>query len=219
MKNRAVIFDMDGVIVDSNPYHKKALIQFCEKHGHFLSDEELKSRIYGRTNKDWITNLFGQIPVSQVKAYAEEKEALYREIYAEKVKEVPGFSTFVHQLKERGFLIAIATSAPRKNVDFTLSGIGLPERLFDAILDDSYVEKGKPNPEIYLKTATALNIAPSQCVVFEDSVSGVSSGVAAGMKVIGVLTTHTETELPGTSYCIADFEKMNLSRLEAIIGW
>ena len=79
--NKAFIFDMDGVIVDSNPYHKIALQQFCKKLGYDLSEEQLREKIYGRTNKDWITNLFGDIGEAQIQRYAEEKEALYRQLY------------------------------------------------------------------------------------------------------------------------------------------
>src|SRR5690606_40757555 len=78
----AFVFDMDGVIADSNPYHKIALRQFCEKHGHTLTETELREKIYGRTNKDWIPNLFGDIDPKLVKQYADEKEVLFRDIYA-----------------------------------------------------------------------------------------------------------------------------------------
>src|SRR6267154_5537210 len=88
MKDYAFIFDMDGVIVDSNPYHKIALQQFCIKHGHPLTEEQLRTKIYGRTNKEWIAQLFGQLTPEQVARYADEKEALFRDLYTNDIRHV-----------------------------------------------------------------------------------------------------------------------------------
>lgn len=200
----AFIFDMDGVIVDSNPFHKMALKQFCEQHGHHLTEEHLREKIYGRTNKDWIPNVFGAISPELLRQYADEKEALFRELYKKDIVPVSGLVRFLGEMKKHGVPCAIATSAPRANVDFTLSMTGL-EKYFPVILDESFVNRGKPDPEIYLKTADALGFAPRKCVVFEDSLSGVKAGKAAGCKVVGITTTHTPEELHETDLAVADF--------------
>jgi beta-phosphoglucomutase len=202
--NKAFIFDMDGVIVDSNPYHKIALQQFCKKLGYDLSEEELREKIYGRTNKDWITNLFGDIGEAQLQRYAEEKEALYRQLYDNDITVIKGLVAFLEKMDKLGIARAVATSAPRTNVDFSLSKTHT-ERFFPTILDDSFVSRGKPDPEIYLKSAAALGYAPADCVVFEDSLSGVQAGKRAGCKVVGITTTHTPEELHETDFIIADF--------------
>lgn len=199
----AFIFDMDGVIVDSNPTHKIALKQFCKEHGHNLTDQELREKIYGRTNRDWLLNLFGNLSEETIRQYADEKEALFRKLYND-IKPVDGLFSFLQKLDALKIPRAIATSAPRANVDFTLAGTRM-EPYFDTILDDSFVTEGKPNPQIYLKSAAALGFNPAQCIVFEDSLSGVEAGKNAGCKVVGITTTHTPEELKKTDFIIDDF--------------
>ncbi len=204
--NHAFIFDMDGVLVDSNPTHKIALKQFCKKHGYDLSEKDLREKIYGRTNRDWLLNLFGDLNEETIRAYAEEKEALFRELYVD-IKPLDGLHSFLKKLEAAGIPLAIATSAPRANVDFTISKTGITH-FFPIILDDSFVTKGKPDPQIYLKSAAALGIPPGQCVVFEDSLSGVMSAKLAGCKVVGLTTTHTREELIETDLNIDNFESL-----------
>ncbi len=202
--NYAFIFDMDGVLIDSNPAHKIALKQFCKQHGHDLSETDLREKIYGRTNKDWLRNLFGDIDKNLLLQYADEKEALFRELYKKDVQPLQGLIPFLTKLKEQGISRAIATSAPRANVDFTLQYANL-HGFFDTILDESFVSKGKPDPEIYTKTVEALGFERAHCIVFEDSLSGVEAGKAAGCKVVGVSTTHTPDELSKTDFIIDNF--------------
>jgi HAD superfamily hydrolase (TIGR01509 family) len=203
-KSVAFIFDMDGVIVDSNPFHKISLRQFTKKYGHDLSEEQLKEKIYGRTNKDWLANVFGSLDEKQLRQYADEKEALFRELYQNDIKPLPGLINFLKMLDRDDLPRAIATSAPRANVDFTLSKINIG-RFFQTILDESFVTRGKPHPEIYTKTAAALKFMPDRCVVFEDSLSGVTAAKKANCKVVGVTTTHTPEELIEADFCIDNF--------------
>ena len=139
-----------------------------------------------------------------MKAYADEKEALFRKIYDQDIKPLDGLADFLEKLDGEKLPRAIATSAPRSNVDFTLSKTGLG-RFFGTILDDTFVEQGKPHPDIYLKTAKALNFEPGRCVVFEDSLAGVDSARNAGCKVVGITTTHTREELKDTDLVIDNF--------------
>jgi len=208
----AFIFDMDGVIVDSNPFHKIALKQFCSKHGRHLTEEELREKIYGRRNQDWITNLFGPVEGEKLKAFADEKEALFRELYAKDVKPLEGLPSFLKRLDDLKIPRAIATSAPRGNVDFTLEKTGIGS-YFHTILDDSFVSNGKPHPEVYRKAAAALNYKPQQCVVFEDSLAGVEAGKRAGCKVVGITTTHSREELTGTDLVIDNFVELDPGEL------
>ncbi|MGC1243930.1 MAG: HAD family phosphatase [Chryseosolibacter sp.] len=204
----AFIFDMDGVIVDSNPFHKIALKQFCKKHGRDLSEAELREKIYGRRNQDWLTNVFGQLDGAKMKAFADEKEALFRELYDKEVKPVEGLPDFLRRLYALGIPRAIATSAPGANVDFTLEKTGIGE-YFTTILDDSFVTHGKPHPEVYQKAAAALKYEPQHCVVFEDSLAGVEAGKKAGCKVVGITTTHTPEELCETDMVIDNFIELD----------
>ncbi len=212
----AVIFDMDGVIIDSNPWHKKSLREFCEKHGYHLSDEYLKEHIYGRANKDWIPVLFGDIPESRIRELANEKETLFRDLYKDQIKPIPGLLPFLETLHKRQIPTAIATSAPADNVSFTLNHTGI-EKFFDVILDESSIDKGKPDPEIYLKTADRLNYPPDRCLVIEDSLSGVESARSAGCKVIGITTTHSSDEISHTVRNIDDFTQLSGQDLSEIM--
>lgn len=213
----AVIFDMDGVIVDSNPYHKIALQQFAQKHGYELSESTLREKVYGRTNKQWITNLFGAIPEETLKQYAWEKEAMYRELHKDDLKPVKGLVKFLDLLEENNISKAIGTSAPRVNVDFSLGETGLA-KYFSVILDDTFVTEGKPNPEIYIKVAKTLDLPNSQCIVIEDSLSGVTAGKRAGSKVIGITTTHTKEELHEADLIINDFDELKIDDLRQLIA-
>jgi beta-phosphoglucomutase len=204
----AFIFDMDGVLIDSNPFHKISLKQFCAKYGHDLTEDQLREKIYGRTNKDWIPNVFGPLPFDQIMAYQDEKEALFRDIYKNDIHEVAGLTPFLKKLDAYNIPRAIATSAPRANVDFTLEKTGTA-LFFPVILDESFVTRGKLDPEIYIKTVHALGMTPGNCVVFEDSLSGVAAGKAAGCKVVGITTTHTREELADTDLVIDDFRDLD----------
>ena len=207
----AFIFDMDGVLVDSNPTHKIALQQFCEKHGYKLTEQELREKIYGRTNRDWLSNLFQNLSEETIKQYAEEKEALFRELYHD-IKPLNGLIDFLRKMDGYKIPRAIATSAPRANVDFTLSRTGIGPS-FTTILDDSFVTRGKPDPEIYLKSVQALKMRASDCVVFEDSLSGVKAGKAAGCKVVGLTTTHSREELSEADLSIDNFVNLDPNSL------
>jgi beta-phosphoglucomutase family hydrolase len=216
MTNFAVIFDMDGVIVDTNPTHKASLQLFVRKYGYDLDEEQLRQKIYGRTNKEWLVNLFGQMSPEQIKAYGDEKEALFREMYLPLIKPLEGLRNFLQSLQNQQVPMAIGTSAPRANVDFTLQHTQLTD-FFSVILDESHVNHGKPNPEIYLKVAEALHYSPQNCIVFEDSISGVEAGLKAGCKVVGVATTHSHEELSHTHLIINDFTEINVADLERLM--
>ena len=207
---------MDGVIVDSNPVHKIALKKFVKKYGKSLSEEELVNHIYGRRNQDWLTHIFGQLSAEEIAAYGAEKEALFRQLYEADIQPLDGLVEFLEKVARGNWPRAIATSAPRANVDFTLEKTGTG-RFFDTILDDSFVTKGKPDPQIYLKTAEALKLPPANCVVFEDSLAGVDAARNAGCKVVGVTTTHSREELKNTDLVIENFvgldPKMLISKL------
>jgi beta-phosphoglucomutase len=204
----AFLFDMDGVIVDSNPVHKVALKQFCEKYGFALTEEQLHNKIYGRTNKDWIPAVFGEVTNEQIARYTFEKEKLFRDLYANSIEPLKGLLPFLQKLDHYGLARAIATSAPRENVDFTLEKTRLGN-YFRVILDESFVERGKPDPDIYLKTAAALGYDPKNCIVLEDSISGVKSGKSAGCKVVALTTTHSKEELHGADMTIPNFDGLD----------
>lgn len=212
----AIIFDMDGVIVDTNPYHKTAIQQYCAGHGITLNELTLQHKVYGRTNRDWITNVFGELTEEQLQAYAFEKEELFRKIYEPHIKPVTGLVEFLDLLVSNNIPRAIATSAPPENVEFVLRKTGLG-KYFKIILDERMVTRSKPNPEVYIKTAKALGFPNEQCIVIEDSLSGVTAGRKSGSKVIGITTTHSPEELQEANFVINDFGDLNLSVIRKIL--
>ncbi len=213
MKKIGIIFDMDGVLINSTPFHKLAIHQFCAKYNKNLSEEELRKYIWGRTNREWIGHLFeNKITDAQIQQYAEEKENLFRNLYEKDIVELKGLTSFLTHLCLEHTAIAIGTSAPAANVQFVFKKTGIGH-FFDAVLDETFVTEGKPNPEIYLKAAKVLNFDPKNCIVFEDSLSGIEAGQRAGCKVVGVMTTHTAEELKHTDYVIDDFENLKIQDL------
>lgn len=207
-----LIYDMDGVIVHSNPAHKRAIQTFCQQHNQEVSHEFLHNKLYGRTNKEWIPELFGDLSRDRLKELADEKEQLFRDSFDPKQNIVPGLMNFLRLVKEQGFKMAVATSAPAENADYILSDLNI-QHFFDAVLNSSHVSKGKPEPEVYQKASAALSLPPAQCIVFEDSIAGVEAGLRAGCKVVAVTTTHTREEFPQCDYAIDDFVGLELGDL------
>jgi beta-phosphoglucomutase len=214
----AMIFDADGVIVDSNPFHKIAMRKFCGKHGIYLTEENMKSQIFGRTNKDWITKVFGShLTSEQIKEYENEKEALFRQIFLPHIQPIKGLIGFLEKLRQHNIVRTIASSAPPVNVDFFLNKTGARD-FFDIIINGDEVESSKPHPEIYLKTIEIIKYPPEKCIVVEDSLSGVQSARSAGCKVIGLTTTHTAEELVNTDKVINDFDDLHLEDLQKLVS-
>jgi beta-phosphoglucomutase len=199
---RALIFDMDGVIVDSNPWHRIAWSEYMRRHGVEMT-EAMQQRMYGKRNDEIVRDFFGaQIDGREILAHGAAKEVLYREMVKPHLREalVPGICEFLERHRNPDF--AVATNAEPANVDFVLDNSGL-RPFFRFIVNGHQVTHPKPHPEVYLRAAEGLQVPPEHCVVFEDSYAGVESGLAAGMRVIGVGTTHDD--LPGVSLWIRDF--------------
>lgn len=213
----ALLFDMDGVIADTNPTHKETIKIFCDKYGKSFSEGFLREKVYGRTNKEWIPELFGNISEEELNSYSNEKEKLFRDYYKEKLKPVTGLDDFLQQMKSRGVKMLVATSAPKENADFILKNLNI-EHYFEAILDSSHVDKGKPHPEVYLKASAAIQSKPENCIVFEDSLAGVKAGLGAGCKVAGITTTHSKQELSNCHIVINDFTEVDYEKLVGLIS-
>jgi beta-phosphoglucomutase family hydrolase len=219
MKKReiAVIFDMDGVIVDNDTYHFRAWGELCKNYDLNISQEEVKSW-FGNTNPMILKNLFGEsIDEERIERLGIEKELIYRELYLPEIQAIPGLISFLKDLRENEITIAIATSAPTVNVDFVLGHTGI-RNFFSQIIDASMISIGKPSPEIYLKAAEVLKLHVSDCLVFEDSFHGIESARRAGMKVIGVATTHPAEKLLGTVKIIHDFSEINAQEVSQILN-
>lgn len=202
---KGFIFDMDGVVVDNHKYHFKAWMEFAQKYNFELNDQIYRDKFNGKTNKDLFQMIFGNISQEQMDAYAQEKESNYQKLYEAEMKPLKGLIDFLDFLTTHKYKVALGTSAPTSNVDFTLDKLFL-RKYFHAIVDGPQVSKGKPDPQVYLMCAAKLGLEPKNCVVFEDSLAGLESGKNAGCKIVGVATSHEEYELkPVTEEIIFDF--------------
>ena len=205
----ALIFDMDGVIVDSNPMHRESWARFNLRYG-VETTEAMHQRMYGKRNDDIVRDFFGDtLSAEEVAARGKAKEALYREMIAGRLEEmlVPGVRGFLE--RHRGTPMALASNAEPENVNFLLDRAGL-RPYFRAVVDGHQVSRPKPEPDVYLRAAELLGVEPPRAVVFEDSPAGVAAGVAAGMTVIGLCTTYVN--LPGTLFSIDNFLSGELER-------
>ena len=214
---QAAIFDMDGVIVDNHTYHVRSWAEFCKKKSIPFDENTFRTEYFGKNTRDTFHGLLDyQLTEEQINTLGEEKEKIYRDIYQDYIAPVNGLIPFLISLKEAGIKTAVATSAPTSNLDFTLDNLKI-RHLFDVVVDASGVINGKPDPEIYLKAANLLGILPADCVVFEDSISGIKSGQNAGMRVVALATTHTPDELPRTSLTIKDFTEVSIDRINDMV--
>ena len=204
-ETKAVIFDLDGTLLDNNSFHRKTWEAYLKKMGKSISEEEFNANMNGRTNKDAIEYIYGRkMDKEESTRYTLEKEALYREIYKPFIKPVPGLLNFLEILNQKNIPMAIATSGIQPNIDFMFENVSI-KHYFKIIVNSSHINNGKPHPEIYLKAASLLNISPKNCLVFEDAVVGINSAKAAGMKVIAVATTQTKEELSIADMIVDDF--------------
>jgi beta-phosphoglucomutase len=202
---KGAIFDMDGVVVDNHQFHFQAWMAFATKYNFELNADIYRDKFNGKTNADLFGMIFGNISRDELNKYADEKEGMYQKLYAEHMKAHTGLIDFLDYLKKQRIKIALGTSAPPQNVDFTLDALRL-RSYFEVIVDGSQVERGKPDPQVYQLCAMKLGLEPKFCVVFEDSMAGLESGERAGCKIVGVATSHKAYELKvKTDLIIHDF--------------
>ncbi len=205
----ALIFDMDGVIVNSNPAHRRAWEAFNRRYG-LETTEAMQQFMYGRRNDEIVRGFFGDhLPAAEVARRGAAKEQLFREMIEGRVEEIlsPGLRPFLD--RRRAAPMAVASNAEPANVAFVLEQAGLAH-FFRAVVDGHQVERPKPFPDVYLKAAGMLGVPPRDCIVFEDSHSGIEAARAAGMRVVGIRTTHRD--LPGADVAVDDFRSEELER-------
>ena len=198
----ALIFDMDGVLLDSNPAHREAWAAYARRFG-LQTTPEMLEWMYGRRNDDIVRGFFGEgLSEGEVIRRGAEKEKLYREMVGPRLERmlVPGLRPFLDRYRQAP--IALATNAEPENVGFLLDGAGL-RQYFRVVVDGHQVSRPKPDPEVYLRAAEWLEVAPENAIVFEDSPSGVEAARAARMRVIGLRTTYVN--LPGVTICVDNF--------------
>ncbi len=189
-----VIFDLDGVLVDSGWAHRQSWYDLAEREDLDMSDEFFTGT-FGMQNYQILPMLYGRdLSGKEIDRLSDWKEQRYRDLIAEKLTLPPGGARLLDELKDAGFLLAIGSSAPKDNLDLVLERLNL-RRYFDACVTKQDVTNGKPSPDTFLKAAQKLSLPPHRCVVVEDAVQGVEAARAAGMAVIALTTTRDRAAL------------------------
>ena len=181
---RAVLWDLDGVLVDSAPFHLRAWRELFASLGRGFGEADFR-RTFGLRNDAILRDLLGELPPAEAERLAARKEELYRQAARGNIAALPGALALLRSLRERGFRLGLVSSTPRANIDLILSSLGVSES-FDVILGEEDVTRGKPDPEGFLLAAERLGVPPEECVVIEDAPAGVEAAKGGGMRCVGV---------------------------------
>jgi beta-phosphoglucomutase len=208
-----VVFDMDGTLLDNMPFHEEAFNTFAQRHGLPALTTETRQWMDGKRNRDIFPHLFSAsrtLTHTEVEQLADEKESLYRELSAGRLTTLPGLDHLLTRLEHHDIPIALATSAPRANVDHTLSELRLHGRI-SLIARSDDVAHGKPFPDVFVEAARLMGVPPERCLAFEDAPAGIIAARAAGMRTIGVSTSYTHDLLQRTTppphAIVADYDE------------
>lgn len=216
---KGLLFDMDGTLIDNLSYHFKAFEEYARRMGFALA-EPLSLKHNGMHSDEIFKILVGEDIVAEYGAERlnQEKEAVYRDMYRPHIKPVAGVIELMKAAKAAGVKCAIGSAGCRENVEFIVEGLGIGEYI-DASISGSDVTHGKPHPEIFIKAHEVLGLKAEECIVVEDGVKGVISGVAAGCKCLAVTTTATVEELTdaGASMCVKDFTEVTIEELNLLL--
>jgi beta-phosphoglucomutase len=212
---RAAVFDMDGVLVNNSRFHREAWRRLSREEGFALTDPEFWRQAIGRPVEEAVPRILGRaLPPEESGRLARRKTALYHELADGQAPPVRGVVEFVRALAALGVPRALATSAVADSAVRILEGIGLAGA-FSVQVTAGQVQRGKPDPEVYLTAAARLGVPPAVCVVFEDAVVGVEAARRAGMAVVGLTTAHADAELreAGATWTAPDFTGLTWAAL------
>jgi HAD superfamily hydrolase (TIGR01509 family) len=214
----AVLFDMDGVLVDSEAFIAEAAIEMlAERYGVVATREDF--RPFVGTGEDRFIGGVAEKHGVAVNIGADKARTyeIYETLVKGRLESLPGAVAFVRECRSRGLKTALASSADRRKVEANLAGIGLSDEDFDAVIDGLQVERKKPHPDIYLEAARRIGAEPARCLVVEDAVSGVRAAKAAGMRCLALAGSFPETELraAGADYFAISLEDPEAGRLFA----
>lgn len=212
----AVIFDVDGVLVDSYRVHFESWLSLTEEHGTIMTETEFAS-LFGRTSRDIICKILGpDLSEQQVVAMDDRKEALYREFLQRKFPVMDGAVELIDSLVEAGFVLAVGSSGPPENVNISLRWLGRTQS-FSAIVTGKDVTRGKPDPQVFLLAARRMGVEPPNCAVIEDAPAGISAALAGGITAIALVGTASAEKLNHAHLVVNSLRELTAKRIADLI--
>lgn len=211
----AVLWDMDGVLVDSGALHRRAWQLYLAQKGRPVADE-IFERGFGQPNEQVLPMYFDTLTPEAIRQMSDEKEACYRDLVrAEGINPTPGVLDWLARFAAAGLCQGLATSGCRANAEFILDLTGT-RRYFATIVAAEDVPRGKPHPDVFLRTATELGVPPARCAVIEDSRHGIAAARAAGMRIVALATTHGRDEIEGADLVLQDMQEFTWAAWEKL---
>jgi len=214
-KKLGVIFDMDGVLVDTGWAHRRSWYDLAAQEGLVMTDEFFR-RTFGMQNDAILPQLRPGISREQMEQLADWKEERYRDIVRERPELAPGVEALLTDLKEQGFRLAVGSSAPPENLDVFWEPLGLAG-WFDARVTKEEIPRSKPAPDTFLRAAEKLGLPPGRCAVVEDAVPGVEAARAAGMPVIAVTTSRARADLVRANRVVESLSELKAADFLALL--
>jgi beta-phosphoglucomutase len=211
---QAVIWDLDGVIIDSGEEHRLSWHRLAHEEHLPFTDEQFYAT-FGMRNNEIIPKLWGPLSAEKIKEYGDRKEEYFRENIREKAAPLPGAIELLTALRDAGFKQVLASSTPIKNIEVISEVLGL-EKYLNAFVSGETVPHGKPAPDVFLKAASVLGIAPEHCVVIEDAVAGVQAAHSGGMRCIAIAGQRDLPGLRAADLIVKDLTQVTVDDIRAL---
>ena len=211
---QAVIWDLDGVIIDSADEHRRAWQRLAREEGIVMTDADFWAT-FGKRNDDIFATLWGNLPPERVKELSVRKEMYFRELFRESAAPLPGAIELMRGLHDAGFAQALASSTPVENINLIADVLGL-KRYLSILVSGETVARGKPAPDIFLKAAAELQMDPTVCLVIEDAVAGVEAAHAARMRCIAVAGNRDLPGLRKADLIVKDLTEVDVERVRLL---
>lgn len=210
-----VIFDMDGVLVDSAQPHLESWQSLAKENDSSVTREQFAAT-FGRQNNDIIPLLFGDVDARRCAALADRKEEIYRDLVRQAPPVVSGAIELIHALRERGVCLAVGSSGPRQNIELVLDAMGVRAMIPVLITGDDVV-RGKPDPEVFTLACEGLKIEAVRCVVVEDAPAGIEAAMAAGTRTIAILMHHPAESFQNADCVVERLSDLTPEKIESLV--
>ncbi|SHK04172.1 HAD family hydrolase [Hymenobacter psychrotolerans] len=214
----ALLFDMDGVLIDNTPYQARAFQLLFRDLGLTTNARRLLERLNGMPASTILRTVFtSPVPKKKLEEYAAQRELLYRVLYWDKRRELAGLTPFLQAARAAGFRIGLGTGSAADTIGYIIDHLDL-RRYFDVVVGKDDVPKGKPHKDTFAETARQLGVPPERCVVFEDAILGEQSAYRAGMRVIGVSTSLRPEQFQAPLTVIKDFRGITPEQVHELLA-